>query len=716
MRTDSRTAEDADLSVHGTSFAALLLDGRGALLSASRSPEGFLGYSPEQLHGLSAWQLWTDSEACASALATARRGSATLRATVLRRADGCPAEASVHVLPLSPVPASEAGARFLMLVSLPAAVASPRHADVGPRARAAPGPGRRGQPRRPDLLREATDIDSSADPGRTAAILAELFAADFADVVMVDLAQAVLEGGDLSAMVRFGELRLNRAAAVCRGGTWPTDIPGAGCPTPSVPDSPTLREMQQGRLAPINDLAVVEEALGHDTDLIRSVLPQGAHSGLSVPLRARGLLLGCVTLWRTQSADPFDDADAALVERIASHVSLILDNARRYLREHRAAVALQSSLLPHALSHSSVAETSGMYVPATKGAGVSGDWFDVIPLTSLRQAFVIGDVVGHGINAAAAMGSLRTAVRTLADMDLEPEELLTRLDDLIGRVAAQHAAEAGSSLDGLGATCLYAVYDPGTRQCALASAGHPPPALVAPDGTVRYVEIEPGPPLGVGGMPFEPVEIELEPESMLVFFTDGLVGFPSGDIGAGMERLRRWLGRHAGRERAMADLGQQALAELLNDACSDDAAALFVRTRGLAARDTVLWEFPADPAVIAEARKRITRQLAAWQLDEMAFTTEVVASELVTNAIRYAGGPIRLRLIREHVLVCEVSDPSNTHPRLRHARALDEGGRGLFLVAQLTDRWGSRYSRSGKTIWTEQALPTPSSAGTPSGP
>ncbi len=103
-------------------------------------------------------------------------------------------------------------------------------------------------------------------------------------------------------------------------------------------------------------------------------------------------------------------------------------------------------------------------------------------------------------------------------------------------------------------------------------------------------------------------------------------------------------------------------------------------------------------------RDRVRDRLAEWGLEELSFTTELIVSELVTNAYRYAGGPVLLRLIRDGQLICEVSDTSSTSPHLRQARGTDEGGRGLFLVAQLSERWGTRYGRNRKTIWAEQPL------------
>ncbi|WP_250283644.1 MULTISPECIES: SpoIIE family protein phosphatase [unclassified Frankia] len=420
---------------------------------------------------------------------------------------------------------------------------------------------------------------------------------------------------------------------------------------------------------------------------------------MGAPLYARGLLLGLVTVWRTGSAPVFDREDRKLLLEIASRAALGVDNARRYTRERRAAVALQRGLLPRAGTDTLAAQTAGVYLPAGRGCEVSGDWYDVIPLSSLRVAFVVGDVIGHGLSATATMGRLRTAVQTLADLDLDPDELLTHLDDLVQRLA--HEADPSRG-DPVGATCAYAVYNPITGCCAIASAGHPPPAVVTPDGTVDFIDVSPGPPLGVGGMPFEITEIDLKPGSVLALYTDGLLNRRNRDVTQGMEWLHDRMAAACDTDRPLEDIGHALLGDTSSTPPTDDIVVLLARTRTLAAEATVDWEFPADPAVVAQARNLTTRQLATWNLDDLAFTTELVVSELVTNAIRYAHGPIKVRLIRGDRLVCEVSDASNTQPRLRRAHTTDEGGRGLFLVAQLTRRWGSRYGRLGKTIWTEQ--------------
>ncbi len=136
----------------------------------------------------------------------------------------------------------------------------------------------------------------------------------------------------------------------------------------------------------------------------------------------------------------------------------------------------------------------------------------------------------------------------------------------------------------------------------------------------------------------------------------------------------------------------------------DDVALLIARTHVLPPDDVASWSLPLEPASAARARALTSAKLTEWGLEHLAFTTELIASELITNVYRYASGPATLRLIRERSLVCEVSDTSHTSPHLRRARTTDEGGRGLFLVAQMTERWGTRYTREGKTVWTEQPL------------
>ncbi|WEH13076.1 SpoIIE family protein phosphatase [Streptomyces sp. VNUA24] len=542
----------------------------------------------------------------------------------------------------------------------------------------------------------------------TAQELADVLAPALGDVAGVELAQGVLEGDDPPKGLGGGNLHMFHAALA------PADV-GSGAqiapgdPIPPVPDSPLLRNLQQGRTTVLDRTGLM--AMLDDPALAEFLLPPSFHSVMFAPLWARGFLLGDVTVWRINRSDAFTQEDADLLTEVASRAALAIDNARRYTREHRAAVVLQEHLLPPATTDTPAAETAGAYLPAGDGAEIGGDWFDALALPSLRLALVVGDVVGHGMHATAGMGRLRAAIRTLADLELEPDELLARMADLVQRLAAEAPS---AEQDAVGATCLFAVYDPVTRRCVMASAGHPPPIVLRPDGVARIVEISAGPPLSVGGVPYETATIELEPDSVIALYTDGVIERDSQDLDDGLRRLTDSLATSCRSPCDLATVGREILADLADGARHDDMALLLARIHAVPADSTVDWEFRPDPSVVAEARKLTMRQLNVWGLDDLAFTTELVVSELVTNAIRYANASVGLRLIRHDVLICEVTDASSTQPRLRHARTTDEGGRGLFLVAQLTTRWGCRYGLDGKTIWAEQPIKGTAKLVTPS--
>ncbi|WP_159045633.1 ATP-binding SpoIIE family protein phosphatase, partial [Streptomyces puniciscabiei] len=335
-------------------------------------------------------------------------------------------------------------------------------------------------------------------------------------------------------------------------------------------------------------------------------------------------------------------------------------------------------------------------------------WFDVIPLSGARVALVVGDVVGHGIDAAATMGNLRTAVRTLAELDLPADELLSHLDDCVRRMTEED--DDADQARVVGATCLYAVYDPVTGRCTMARAGHPPPAIIDPQGQVTFPDLPTGAPLGLGlGLvPFEAIEVELPAGSRLAFYTDGLVESRDEDIDVGMHRLGAALAQP---DESLEDLCSSVMEAVPTRASSDDVTLLLVGIRAISAAQTASWDLPAEPAVVGTARHVAARQLSEWGLEHLVSTMELVVSELVTNAVHHGVGPIQLRLIRHQVLTCEVFDSGNCYPRQRHARIVDENGRGLFLVAQLAHRWGFRSASGGKVVWVEQDLPsTPSQA------
>ncbi|WP_130796703.1 SpoIIE family protein phosphatase [Streptomyces otsuchiensis] len=428
----------------------------------------------------------------------------------------------------------------------------------------------------------------------------------------------------------------------------------------------------------------------------------GVHSTLAVPLVARGTTLGVAMFVRYRRPERFVPDDALLAREIVSRAAIAVDNAQRFTRERDTSLALQRSLLPRTIPPLSSVEVAYRYLAAAGRNGVGGDWYDVIPLSGARVALVVGDVVGHGVQASATMGRLRTAVRTLADVDLPPDELIAHLDDLVVRLAEETGTD--ESAGDIGATCLYAVYDPVSGGCSVARAGHPPPVVLAADGTtVTTLELPAGPPLGLGGLPFEVEKFDLPEGSVLTLFTDGLVERRDRDVDDGYRQLHQVLARPAKDLDAACDAVLSALVPANDPA--DDVALLMARTRRLAADHVVTWEVPHEAAACATARRDVSEQLDRWGMAEAAFATELIVTELLSNAIRHATGPVRLRLILDRALICEVSDTSSTSPHLRRAGGFDEGGRGLMLVAQLAERWGTRHTPTGKTIWAEQQRP-----------
>ncbi|MFJ8019457.1 SpoIIE family protein phosphatase [Streptomyces sp. NPDC096311] len=550
------------------------------------------------------------------------------------------------------------------------------------------------------VLNEASvRIGSVLDMGRTAEEAVRLVVPTFADFASIDLWESVHRGEEPPPGMVGGPVTLMRMAQASVLTDHPESAVGPGGTDTYPGDSPPARTLVTGRssLRQADD-PEVRAWLRASPERAEQVRRHGIHSMMCVPLRARGVTLGTMLYLRHQQPFPFDEEDLLLAEEIASRAAVCIDNARRYTLERTTAMTLQRSLLPGHLSPQVAVEVASRYLPASPQTGVGGDWFDVIPLSGSRVALVVGDVVGHGIHASATMGQLRTAVRTLADVELPPDELLTHLDDVVNRLEAEHSAADGER-GHVGATCLYAVYDPVSRRCVLARAGHLAPVLVAPDGTADFVDLPHGPPLGLGGLPFESREIEVPEGSLLALYTDGLVESRERDIDEGLAELLRVLTEPAPSLEHTCDA---VLKALLPHRPVDDIALLTVRTRALTADQVATWDLPADPAVVTEARSLACRQLAVWGLEEAAFVVELVVSELVTNAIRYGRPPIQLRLIHDdRGLICEVSDASSTAPHLRRARVYDEGGRGLLLVAQLTQAWGTRHTATGKTIWTE---------------
>ncbi|MFI1977288.1 SpoIIE family protein phosphatase [Streptomyces wedmorensis] len=568
------------------------------------------------------------------------------------------------------------------------------------------------------LLNEAgARIGNSLDLEATARELLDVAVPGFCDLASVDLYQGLLTGDEAppgrwgsSHDVGYGagsaELRRVAFASAVSDTPLRTDeghAPDSGCCGP-VPievgavhrypfNSPCAGALRTGR---------VRTVPGADGELVQSTLV--------VPMVAHDIVVGLVQFSRTKGSEPFGERDRALAVELAARAAVCIDNARLYRREHERALILQRSLLPPGDPEAAGLDIACRYLPGTTATEVGGDWFDVIELPGHRTALVIGDVMGRGLRAAVAMGELRTAVRTLAQLDLEPAEVLSHLDEIARGLGAPIGAQQSRSQKSRGpelsevylATCVYAVYDAVTRRCTFANAGHLPPVLVVPGEEAALLDVPPGMPLGVGGEPFEEVEVELPEGALLALYTDGLVESRDHPLDEGLNAFRRALTDPA---RPLEDVCDRVLNSLNTGHGEDDIALLMARIQGLPSEAVGDWQLPREPRSVGRARELARAQLAAWDLEPLVDTVELLVSELVTNALRYGEGEIRLRLLRDRTLVCEVWDAGLVQPRRRRARDTDEGGRGLQLVGLLSASWGSRRTPRGKTVWFELDLP-----------
>jgi len=419
-------------------------------------------------------------------------------------------------------------------------------------------------------------------------------------------------------------------------------------------------------------------------------------SMMLLPLFGHGsTMLGFFACIRQEGFRRFDAYDGQIGRDFASKASVFIDNARRFNREHATALTLQRSMLPTGLSAPSSVEVKHRYLPGSKLIEVGGDWYESIALPGGRVALVVGDVAGHGVRAAVTMGRLRTAIQTLAMLELTPTESLIQLDELMHTLGEREPHFA---------TCAYAVYDAVSGECEVAVAGHLPPLLVHPDGSNELLDVPPCPPLGVGDGEVESRRFMVEDGSLFVLYTDGLVENKGTDISDGLDRLQAIFGPGSP-EKPLEDLCKATLDGVYSDQERDDIAVLIARLRRLPAENYATWTFPPKLTSVREARSVIREPMERWGLADLIPTTELLVSELVTNAMRYSRGDVTLRLVNERALVCEVLDGSGALPRLRQANGDDENGRGLQVVRQLAKRWGARRTATGKVVWCEQPLP-----------
>ncbi|UXY29689.1 SpoIIE family protein phosphatase [Streptomyces sp. HUAS TT20] len=550
------------------------------------------------------------------------------------------------------------------------------------------------------LLNEAgARIGNSLDLETTARELLDVVVPGFCDLATVDLYQGLLAGDETPPGLADGSAELRRVAYAS-----------------AVSDAPFV-----GGGSPVAVGAVHHYPFNSPcADALRTARPRNVpaeegglvQSTLAVPMVAHDTVVGLAQFSRTKGSEPFGERDRDLAVELAARAAVCIDNARLYRREHERALILQRSLLPPGDPEASGLDIACRYLPGNAATEVGGDWFDVIELPGHRTALVVGDVMGRGLRAAVAMGELRTAVRTLALLDLEPAEVLSALDEIArglgtpGGVqqatrAARQPRDADLSEVYL-ATCVYAVYDSVTRRCTFANAGHLPPVLVEPGEAALMLDVPPGMPLGVGGEPFEEVEVELPEGALLALYTDGLVESRHHPLDEG---LQAFVGALTDPTRPLEDVCDHVLNTLDTHHGEDDIALLMARVQGLPADSVGDWALPREPRSVGRAREYARGQLVSWDLEPLVDTTELLVSELVTNALRYGEGEIRLRLLLDRTLVCEVWDSGLVQPRRRRARDTDEGGRGLQLVGLLSAAWGSRRTPRGKTVWFELPLP-----------
>ncbi len=525
-----------------------------------------------------------------------------------------------------------------------------------------------------------------------------------ADIAVLDVVDSVIRGEDPPLAPLGREVPLRRAAFRYSGGEPQVQAHQVGDVRPLPFPGPYAQVLTD--LKPrVLDLRPDMPWLPADPARAEAIRASGARALLAVPLALRGAVFGLLSLYRTEQAGSFDETEVDLTLGLAAETALSIDRARLYTREHTIAATVQRRLLPARQCSQTGIEIAHAQVFGDAGGG---GWCDSFTVAGARTALAVGQISGQGIQAAAAMGELRTVVRSLARLDLEPDELVARLNDTTILLAGERAALPPSDpcqRDPLTASCVYAIYDPLARTCTYARAHHPPPVIVSPDGTAAAVPDAPaGSLLGTSdGLPFTAATVQLPAGSVLAFYTPSILpAAPSGDPGD-QGPLRRIL---ADAQRPLQDLCDDVVYSLPDSPRPGDAVLVLARTRTFPPGQTSTWQFGPHPEEARRARAHARRKLAAWNVDEeTAQATELIVSELVTNAIRYATPPMWLRIIKDLTISCEVHDGSSVAPRLRHPRTLDEFGRGLYIVGRVVQAWGTRYTPDGKTVWTEQPLP-----------
>jgi len=543
------------------------------------------------------------------------------------------------------------------------------------------------------LARASEHLGASLDVDATTQGLVSLLVPELADHAIVDLVDLDATGAVTS--------QLRRAAmAHC-----------ADAPEPKVPycrpgelvpyseHNAAMRSLRSGRPVLVENVGTADLFAGaQDPRIAESLASVGVRSQVAVPLFAREGVIGVLLLKQSTSERRFTDDDVAIAAELAARAGVAIDNARRYAREHAIALTLQRSLMREQLTPTPELEAVARYVPAADEVAIGGDWYDLVPLGAGRIGLVIGDVMGRGLVAATVMGQVRAAARTLAHVDLQPRRVLSQLDDIV------------TELDEQIVTCSYAVYDPFTATLCMADAGHLPPLVRTSDGEAHELAVLQGIPLGVGGVPFRNATATLPPGTVLAFYSDGLVERRDRDLDEGIALLRSALSDALDTTDDLDKVADIVLQSMVPGRAQhdDDITLLLARTPTRPGERAALDVEPQASAV-ATTRYFIRDRLAEWSVDpDIVETAILLASELVTNAVRHGRGRVSVRLrLGCSRLYLEVDDEGSSAPEPRTAEDDDEGGRGLQLVTVLAEAWGARPLDRGKSVWCALRLRPP---------
>src|SRR5487761_1847581 len=581
------------------------IDLSGRILQCDRHAPKVLGRSPGELLGAELGDLTTGTpeqkDALAGLIDAMRSGRESTTMLSLQTERGRTAEAVVTVQPMT---ATDPDLTALAVIRLPVP-SDERFLDPAVMRRA--------------LLDDPfTRIGSTLDVDQMARELMDVIVPHFCNAAELSMLESLVGADELPASALDSSHLLRRLAVGYDDSDQGWD---AAFPTGEVlhypPGTPYVRCMDSGEPVREPNLSAGDAAEIAESWQRKPVAQLLSSSSMLVlPLIARETNLGFLACIRKPGYRRFDPYDTEIGMEFASRAALFIDNARRYSREHATALTLQRSLLPPGLSAPSSVDVRHRYLPGSKLIEVGGDWYESIALPGARVALVVGDVAGHGVRAAVTMGRLRTAIHTLARLELPPDEPLQQLNELMTSLGEREPHFA---------TCAYAIYDAVTGSCEISSAGHLPPLLVRPDGTSEYLDTYPAPPLGVGEIPIESRTFQIEDGSLLVLYTDGLVEDRQRDIDDGLNFLRAVFDGEAA-QTSLDDLCRAALAGVYAHQQRDDIAILIARLSRIPADHHVTWTLPPELTSAARARNLICEPLERWKLGELVPTTELLVS------------------------------------------------------------------------------------------